>query len=197
MTVPDFRYWDSVEPSTFLEHDWANPSRVWATTEAIKAAKGGSLLEVGPGPGVDYERAFSKAEGIDYAGWEGSGNLCAALRVKYPDAAWVHGQIADLGEESADVVYTRHVLEHQPALEPALSQLLGAARKAVVLTWYRPPGPVAFFEVWEGVHCQTFQREEVMQSVAAAGWKISKRQTFPTQPGGVEGGDEGWVLKPR
>jgi hypothetical protein len=185
---PDFRYWNSVDPSTFLDHDWQNPSRQWATREAIKAAKGGTLLEVGPGPGVDYERYFAKAKGFDYVGWEGSRTLYDALRTRFPDALWGNRTIADLGAQAADVIYLRHVLEHQPALEPALSTVLAAARKAVVLTWYRPPGPVAFFEVWEGVHCQTYKRSDVLESVARAGFRIDKSETF-------ESGDEAWLLK--
>jgi hypothetical protein len=185
---PDFRYWNSVDPSTFLDHDWQNPSRQWATREAIKAAKGGTLLEVGPGPGVDYERYFSKAKGFRYKGWEGSLNLCIALQSRFPKAMWVNGELLGVPTAYADVVYARHVMEHQPALEPALARLLGAARHTVVLTWYRPPGPVAFFEVWEGVHCQTYKRSDVLESVARAGFRIDKSELFTS-------GDEAWLLR--
>lgn len=186
---PDFTYWNSVDPALFLSHDWQNPSREWATTAAIGAAKGGSLLEIGPGPGVDYDKAFRKS-GVRYLGVEGSATLYDALQSRFPEAVWQHATIADLTPFSADVVYARHVMEHQPSLQPALSQVLGAARHVVVLTWYRPPGPVARSEVWEGVHCQTYKRATVMQSVAEAGFRIVASQLFFS-------GDECWVLERR
>jgi hypothetical protein len=188
---PDFTYWNSVDPASFLDHDWQNPSRVWATKEAVKAADGGSLLEIGPGPGVDYARHFHphvQSGALTYRGVEGSQTLHDSLRSRFPEAAWQHATIADLKPQSADVVYARHVMEHQPSLEPALSQVLGAARHVVVLTWYRPPGPQAFYEIWEGVHCQTFARVNVLAAVAKAGFRIAHSEFF-------ESGDECWLLE--
>lgn len=189
-TGPNFRYWNSVDPAHFLEHDWQNPSRPWAAERAIEAAlraPSQSLLEIGPGPGVDYARVFSKAA-IRYLGVEGSATLYEALRSRFPEAEWRNLTIADLAPLSADVVYARHVLEHQPALEPALGQVLAAARSAVVLTWYRPPGPVAVHEVWEGVDCRTYRRADVFEGIARAGFRLTECQGF-------FGGDEGWVLE--
>jgi len=184
---PDFTYWNSVDPSSFLDHDWQNPSRQWATERAVKAAKKGTLLEVGPGPGKDYANVFSKAA-AKYIGVEGSTTLYDALQSRFPEAAWQNATIADLAPLSADVVYARHVLEHQPALEPAFGQLLAAARKTAVITWYRPPGPQAFFEIWEGVHCQTYARVAALASVGKAGFRIAASEKF-------ESGDEAWILE--
>jgi methyltransferase family protein len=184
--TPDFRYWNSVDPAHFLEHDWQNPSRVWATAKAIGAAKNGTLLEVGPGPGVDYERHFA-ASGVPYVGWEGSTNLCKALRFRFPEATWVNGDLSAIPAALADVVYARHVMEHQPALDPALGWLLGAARGTVVLTWYRPPDLTAYSDYWEGVHCHTFARADVLQAIERHGFRIMEQQTFAS-------GDETWVL---
>jgi len=189
---PDFRYWDSVDPKGFLAHDWDNPSRQWAAQRAIDAALGGTLLEVGPGPGKDYELHFQapvKAGEMEYVAFEGSENLCGALRARFPESKWYHAPIADLSARMADVVYARHVLEHQPALEPALGLVLAAARLAVVLTWYRPPGPQAFFEVWEGVHCQTYHRTIVKDAIAGHGFAVKSVQGFPNTK------DEAWVLE--
>jgi len=184
--APDFTYWDGVDPAHFLETDWANPSRQWAAGKAIEAAKGGTLLEVGPGPGVEYADWFSKSA-VQYTGVEGSANLFRALCERFPETSWVHGQIAGLPAFSADVVYARHVLEHQPTLEPALGTLLAAARSAVLLTWYRPPGPVAFHEVLRGVYRHTYEREAVLGQIALHGCRVAESQSFPT-------GDECWVM---
>ena len=189
---PSFHYWDSVDPATFLAHDWENPSRAWATTRALEAARAGdgTLLEVGPGPGVDYARAFREAVlagALQYSAVEGSGTLHAALAARYPEATWRCEPLLQLGPASADVVYARHVLEHQPALQPALSILLAAARRTVVLTWYRPPGPRAFGETWKGVPCQTYARADVLAGIAEAGFRIVASERVD--------GDEAWVLE--
>jgi hypothetical protein len=196
MTAPNFRYWDSVNPATFLDHDWENPSRAWATERALEAAVAGdgTLTEVGPGPGVDYERHFREyalAGLIKYRAHEGSRTLCEALRERFAESTWRNLTLSDLPPLSADVVYARHVLEHQPDLQPALSLVLAAARRVVVLTWYRPPG-AARSEVWEGVHCHTFDRSRVKAELHAAGFDITARQVFPG-----ESSDEAWVLTRR
>lgn len=184
---PNFHFWNSVDPTQFLVHDWENPSRQWAAEKAVAMAHGGDLLEVGPGPGVDYTRSFRDAA-VRYHAYEGSQTLHDALRQRYPDVDWHLGVIADLAPLSADVVYARHVLEHQPTLEPAFGQLLAAARRAAVITWYRPPAALAFHEVWAGVHCHTFARESVLQSVVIAGFRLEVAELF-------DSGDECWVLE--
>lgn len=193
--APSFRWWDAQDPAHFLEHDWQNPSREWATGEAIKAVKakrGGSLLEVGPGNGVDYERHFRTAK-VRYTAYEGSLTLCNALRERFPTVTWRHAQIADLPPLAADVVYARHVLEHQPALEPALGQLLDAAKRVVVLTWYRPPAPIArcdFYDAHPDIPCQTFALRDVQAAVERAGFVIADCEDFVS-------GDQGWLLQRR
>jgi hypothetical protein len=185
MTTPSFTYWNSVNPTTFLKHDWENPSRQFAAEKAIELATGGTLLEVGPGPGVDYRRWFSRAD-VDYCGYEGSQSLHAALQRRFPEAVWQCKTIADMEPLSADVVYARHVMEHQPALEPALGQLLSAAKKYVVLTWYRPPAPRASYDIWEGVIAHTYKRNSVLAAVASHGWQVATAECFDR--------DECWVL---
>jgi hypothetical protein len=190
--APDFRYWNAVDPSLFLQHDWENPSRVWAAGKAIAAASGGTLWEIGPGQGLDYERHFRRhvvAHGLTYVGVEGATTLHAALCERFPESAWLNATIADLRPQTADVVYVRHVMEHQPALEPALGQLLGAARLAIVLTWYRPPSAQPISDTWKGVPCHTYEQGAVRERITAAGFRVTEIRSF------VGTQDETWVLE--
>jgi hypothetical protein len=200
-TTPDFRYWNSVDPSSFLAHDWENPSRQWAAEKAIDLVGRGTIIEVGPGQGLDYERYFRPRElaaQFSYIGYEGSLNLCTALRDRYPGKQWHNEALTDIPPQSAGVVYVRHVLEHQPALEPALGAILAAARRYVVLTWYRQPAVRAIDHVWNGVHCQTYARSDVMEAVAAAGFRLAESQRFPSVAArSFRSGDECWVLERR
>lgn len=190
----DFTYWNQVDPSGFLVDDWGNPSRAWAG-HAVAAAIGRgckTMVEAGPGVGVDYGEQFRKfvVEGaLTYTGHEGSSNFCAHLRTRFPEATWLNKTIADLPRGGHDIVYSRAVLEHQPSLEPALSRFLGAAKKLAILIWYRPPAAAAISSKEDGVYYHTFRLDEVLDVVRTARWKIIEETAF-------DGGNVGWLLEP-
>lgn len=190
----NFSYWDTVDPAKFLSDDWGNPSRAWAASQIADAVKRGasSMVEIGPGRGVDYAWLISKLP-IAYSGWEGSRGLFEFLVRKYPDGKWECRPLLDLPAKSFDLVYARHVLEHQPNLEPSLSTLLAAARMAVVIVWYRPPDETGLREYSEveRVHYNTYRRDEVLSIVAANGWRVAAEVMFEPSPSNL-----GWVLVP-
>lgn len=181
-------WWERQDPETFLDFNWSHPSREVGTGAAIALARqyGGSLVEVGPGAGVDYSQHFRPCADIHYTGYEPTRRFCDALRVRFPAATWVHGAIADLPAGCADVVYCRAVLEHQPALQPALGQLLAAARHAVVIDWYRPPELYASCDFVDGVPCHTFAVSDVFDVILAAGFAVDQQWVA---------GNEVWAAK--
>lgn len=190
---PAFDYWNQRQSEDFLEDDWGNPSRFWAGTKISEAAKSGlvSMIEVGPGSGIDYARLFRPlvaAGKITYAGYDGSASFCASLTKRFAESKWHCAPLLALPAAAADVVYTKAVLEHQPALEPSLSHLLAAARKVVILIWYRPPADGEVGEVVDGVHYRTYRRSDVLDVVARRGWKIVEEVSFA-------GGNVGWKME--
>lgn len=63
-------------------------------------------------------------------------------RKQFPDGRW---NVADITQDaplikSADIVYSQHVLEHCPALSPALDYMLQTARSTVLYIFFNPPG---------------------------------------------------------
>lgn len=190
----DFSYWNTVDPSLFLADDWDNPSRAWAGSVIRMAAESGchTMAEVGPGPGVDYERQFRQSvfDGkLFYTGFEGSRKLCAALRQKFPEADWRNQPLIELPQRAFDIVYSKAVLEHQPSLEPSLSHLLASAKRLAIIIWYRPPAAEAISSVTDGVYYQTFRRGDVLGVIAEAGWRIADEVAFAS-------GNLGWRLEP-
>lgn len=189
-TAPRFDYWEAQEPTSFLAHDHEAPSRAVAASLTLeRLALVGSvplLLEVGPGPGVDYERFFRPAVlrgAVRYVGVEGTANLCTSLGRRFPEAEWRRQTIMDLQPQSADVVYVRAVLEHQLALEPSLGQLCAAARHALVLTWYRPPAAEArcdWYDLTPGIPAQTYRRSDVLEAVARSGFRLAQERMVGT-----------------
>lgn len=194
-TRPNFIYWNATDPAGFLADDWENPSRIWAGLKVREAIAGGacSLVEVGPGPGIDYERQFRalvKDGKLYYTGFEGSSNFCQNLADKFPESVWRNLQILDLPPGGFDVVYEKAVLEHQPCLEPCFSTLLAAARRHVVIIWYRPPHDAPFVHAIgpDGCHYCTFNLSDVLALVERAGWKVIEQKHFENPV------NEGWVL---
>lgn len=183
-TAPRFDFWDAQEPASFLAFDHDAPSRAVAAALALgrlfPSERVPTLLEVGPGPGVDYARFFRphvELGRLRYVGVEGSSGLHADLVRRFPESAWRLGTIDTLRRRVADVVYVRSVLEHQLALEPALSLICAAARRAVVLTWYRPPADEArcdWYDLTPGIPAQTYRRADVVARVAKAGFRVAE-----------------------
>lgn len=194
----DFTYWNRLlHPERFLEDDWNNPARAWAGQKVVELSAEGAfrMAEVGPGNGIDYERQFRELvrQGkLMYDGYEGSSTLCQSLQARHPESAWINRPLLDLPSDRFDLVYAKAVLEHQPALDPSLSHLLGAAKKAAILIWYRPPAAAELHEIGAaGEHYWTFRRDDVLAVVARAGWQIVEEASLPGE------GNLGWVLRRR
>lgn len=198
---PDFTYWDNVDRGKFLSHDWANQSRHWATAQAVALAlwyrSYPKVVEIGPGGGFDYRnffRSFVKRQLINYMGIEGSTGLCAGLRSEFPEVAWYNQTLDELPENCADVLYVRHVLEHQPELEPALMALFRAA-PIIVLTWYRPPSTEPRTDMNGAIHCHTFDRGQVMDLVSRSRHRITSSVQCHSGRDNGNNFDEVWVLQ--
>jgi hypothetical protein len=188
-----FDWWERQDPATFLDFDRAHPSRAIACAAAIDLASKcdghHDLLEAGPGSGIDYATTFEAVDGIRirYTGYEPTRRFLDSLCARFPQTAFINGQIAEIPSQAADVVYARHVLEHQPGLQPALGQLLAAARHAVVITWYRPPADVASCGWADDVPCHTYVRADVLAGVESAGYAVSRIEPVD--------GNEVWILE--
>lgn len=195
----DFSYWNEVDPTTFLIDDLCNPSRVWAgekVTEAVlRNAK--TMIEVGPGAGADYERLFRPLVTtglLSYTGFEGSSGLYNHLKSLYPESTWQNKPLKELQTQAADIVYVRHVLEHQETLEPNLTLLLQASKSTVIIVWYRPPAEAEIHQINNEIHYWTFKESDVFTVIAQAGWLITDTAAFPTAG---PCGNLGWVLTKR
>lgn len=193
-----FRWWDEQskrDPAQFLEHDFGNASRAVATRTAIELAQQffGTLIEIGPGQGYDYENYFRpavEAGYIAYKGVEGSEGLRSALQQRFPEVPWQQGLIANLVPRSADVLYARHVFEHQADLAASMKGFLGAATHAAVICWYRPPSMQPKSEIWQDIPHQTWYRPTVVQTIDLAGFDIARTEV-------MHQGDEVWELRRR
>lgn len=172
----DTTWWDQHDPAQFLADNWGHPSRAVATAAALELVRHGLLVEVGPGAGTDYARAFQPlvlTGAMEYVGWEAAARFCERLRATYPEATWHHAPLQHLLPRSCAVVYARAVLEHQPDPLHALAVLCDAACVGLVLDWYRPPAQVAA-TTWCGpVPCHTVARAAALDVLTAHGCTLT------------------------
>lgn len=190
MTRPSTDWWNAQRPETFLAENWHHPSRVYAAMQVLihaqeaanALAKRSTILEVGPGSGHDYRTFFQpwvKAGMFDYIGAEPTATFRQSLIERFPDVSWVNVALQELhpAVTFGDVVYCRAVLEHQPALEPAFTNLLRATCFALVIDFYRPPwqhSPVD--AIWEGVHQWTFNELDLQLIANREGCELDVRE---------------------
>lgn len=168
--------WEQMDPTTFLTEDATNPARALAA-EIIKGHTPCTMIEVGPGTGIDYELHFSRMSGLDYHGIEACKRFVERL-VALHGNHFSAGTFASLKYRSADVLYTKATLEHQPGFKFGLGQMFNAARRAVVINWYRPlmnkgPAKISFSE-GDQLHYNQYVLSDVRALATAMGWKLIK-----------------------
>lgn len=117
----------------------------WATAGEIK-----SVLEVAFG-GLHEFRALQApltAAGVTYAGVDWTAHFVAHAQKEFPGHRWTQGDVVrGLCVEPADLVYSQHMLEHIPALEPAFSNMLRLAKKKLINIFFIAPKPFPDYEV--------------------------------------------------
>lgn len=191
MTHPiDTTWWEQQDAAQFLAPNKDHPSRAIGTDAALELVRYGLLVEVGPGTGIDYARAFQPhvLHGtLDYVGWEVTAKFCDHLRAHYPEATWHHAPLQHLLPLSCDVIYARAVLEHQTDPLAALGVLCDAARVGLVLDWYRPPADAQSFSWCGSVPCHTLRRDAAEAVLAAHGCTLTSTHAV--------GGNEVWLVE--
>ena len=142
---------------TFLDWNKDMPSRHltrklildWAAADEIK-----SVLEIAFGGLHEYRamRTRLKELNVAYNGIDWTEHFVAHAQNEFPECQWTQGDIVrGVSVEPADVVYSQHMLEHVPALEPAFSNMLRLARKKLINIFFIPPKPFPNYDVvnWE------------------------------------------------
>src|SRR5580704_2325525 len=141
----------------FLDWNKDMPSRHLARKLIIDWATAGqiqSVLEIAFGGLHEYRAMRNQlAElNVSYSGIDWTEHFVAHAQGEFPESRWMQGDIVrGLSSETADVVYSQHMLEHVPALEPAFSNMLNLARKKLINIFFIPPKPFPNYDVvnWE------------------------------------------------
>jgi len=181
----NFSVWDDMPDAqavNFLRYDSDSPSRSIMAEAVLRLVDQSpdvlSIAEVGPGIGIDFGRFYSTLHvcgKIKFTVYEGSKKFADLFSDKYASVPVVNGTFADLLDSSFDIVVSRHVLEHQPTLEPSLTQQIRAARKLCAVAWFIPPQDeeVICLNEREQVHYNKYSRASVIEAFQREGFALS------------------------
>lgn len=101
--------------------------------------EGESVLDVGCGPGWNYDHARDFGPKITYTGMDYSELFIKAAQKRNPGAHYIVGDCRKLPFKDGDydVVLLQDVLEHTNGYEEAVKEALRVARKRVIITFWR------------------------------------------------------------
>ena len=115
-----------------------------------------SLIEIGAGGGKDYGMFKEHLQDCAYTGIDVSARVIDELKSRYPEINMVNANFYDglsFKDNSFDIVYSRHTLEHFISYEKPIEEMIRIARKAVVVVMFRAllnPGDSKLAQVYHG-----------------------------------------------
>lgn len=107
-----------------------------------------TVLDVACGAGASYETLHVAGKASRYVGVDSSEPTIEVARELYPSGTFHVGEaealVRQFGPESFDVVIVRHVLEHLPDFEPAMSEAIAVSRRVVFFVFHLAPRSLPF-----------------------------------------------------
>jgi SAM-dependent methyltransferase len=117
-----------------------HPSRAFV---ASLMREGDSVLDVGCGAGAGYEALAAASLESRYVGIDSSEPSIEIARELYPAGDFRIGSATSLlsqfGPNSFDVVLVRHVLEHLPDFETAMTEAISVSRRLALFVFFLTP----------------------------------------------------------
>jgi SAM-dependent methyltransferase len=117
-----------------------HPSRAFV---ASLIREGESVLDVGCGAGAGYEALAAVGRESHYVGIDSSEPSIEIARELYPAGDFRIGNatslVSQFGPSSFDVVLVRHVLEHLPDFELAMTEAISVSRRFALFVFFLTP----------------------------------------------------------
>jgi SAM-dependent methyltransferase len=165
----DFKqtWWDKYLATRFNDFEsWVGDST--ATSKAffrsyVIGMEFKSLLDVGCGNATEYFAYQKEYPGLYYLGVDSSEflfNRNGLLGIPMMKAS---GEDIPLPDNSFDVVFSRHVLEHQPSFKPVLSEMIRIARDEAIHVFFIIPKDTEIIDYnqEENLYHNTFSKPDI------------------------------------
>lgn len=104
-----------------------------------------TLLDVACGPATEKSGYDQYGLGIDYTGLDASRYMLNVAQQRHPDSNLVRANVQELPFRDAtfDVILLKHILEHLPGYEIAVTEALRVARSAVIIDFFHTLLPIS------------------------------------------------------
>lgn len=97
-----------------------------------------SVLDAGCGVGTEFERYKISNMDIKYVGIEKSARMLEIAKTKHPEAEFIYGDVNEMPfkDSSFEAVILKHVLEHLPYYDKAVSEAVRVSSKLVIVDFF-------------------------------------------------------------
>jgi len=122
----------------YLKDD--HPDRVWFV-ELVKEMAPCSVLEIGAGSLHEVRQLFEHEppDGLKYTVADVAVNMIEKGKNEFPAVKFVEANVNDLElpDNTYDIVYCRHVVEHQPYYKKSIREMLRVSKGIVIINLFR------------------------------------------------------------
>jgi ubiquinone/menaquinone biosynthesis C-methylase UbiE len=161
-------WWDENLPTRYNEFaSWVGGSESYTKKffrDYVKEKKYESLIDLGCGPATEFFAYKEDYPELKYVGVDSSEflykkNVEKGVPMIMAEAAYV----PLLKDSSYDVVYCRHVLEHQPKFLPILSEMIRLAKKEAIHVFFIIPGDeeIIDYDDRQNLYHNTFSKPDI------------------------------------
>lgn len=139
--------WENENPEVFLKVlGYTSNARNWCRLKIMTMAtnsEASSMIEIGCG-GLNERAALSsfleRTPEFDYTGTDATTQFVHRGKKLYSMNDWHTLDIStDRFVDRYDILYSQHVMEHLPGLNPALENMLAMTRKVLLNIFFMPP----------------------------------------------------------
>jgi ubiquinone/menaquinone biosynthesis C-methylase UbiE len=141
-----------------------HPQRV-AFRAFLKENEIESVLDCGAGPGWELDGLERELPQVRYEALEVTEMFAAALEAREVPVCRAGIEAIPFADESFDVVYQRHVLEHVEHLDVAIREMVRVARVAVFLSMNKRPAPRTVRRKPQGLWTNVYSRPDMVAAM--------------------------------
>jgi len=144
MTTFKQTWWDDNLPDRFEEfNSWVgdknSQSKVYFR-KYVKDKNYKTLIDLGCGNATEYFAYKEEYPELNYLGVDSS-EILYKKNIENDVPMWLSSaEETNLTDNHSEIVFSRHVLEHQPSFLPVLSEMIRLASKEAIHVFFIPPG---------------------------------------------------------
>ncbi len=160
-------WWDENLEKRFSEFEsWVGPRGAYSKQffrKYIKEKGYRSLIDLGCGPASEYFAYLEEYPELSYLGIDSSEFLYKRNIALEVPMVWCEAHNVPLEDNHYDVVFSRHVLEHQPTFKPVLNEMIRLAEKEAIHVFFLRPGhgEIINYDPTQNLFHNVYDKEEI------------------------------------